>query len=187
MEKYEQEIDLKKVKEFANLEFLAKQVVEGFITGLHKSPFHGFSVEFSEQRLYNNGESIKNIDWKLFARSERLYVKEFEEETNLRCHLVIDTSSSMYFPDILENKIHFSVYAAAAIMELCRRQRDAVSLALFDESLKLFLKAKSTSVHQKLILSNLEKASFLCLVKVLDYFSDYIFLLFLETRAEVTN
>ena len=83
MEKYEQEIDLKKVKEFANLEFLAKQVVEGFITGLHKSPFHGFSVEFSEHRLYNNGESIKNIDWKLFARSERLYVKEFEAETNL--------------------------------------------------------------------------------------------------------
>ena len=81
-----------------NLDFFANQVVEGFLTGLHKSPFHGFSVEFAEHRMYNNGDSIKNIDWKLFARSDKLFVKRFEEETNLRCHLVIDSSSSMYFP-----------------------------------------------------------------------------------------
>jgi len=83
---------------FINLQLLARQVVEGFITGLHKSPFHGFSVEFAEHRLYNSGDSIKNIDWKLYGRTDRLFVKRFEEETNLRCQLVVDVSSSMYFP-----------------------------------------------------------------------------------------
>ena len=82
-----------------NLDFLARQVVEGFLTGLHKSPYHGFSVEFSEHRPYVPGDSFKNIDWKLFARSDKLYVKNFEEETNLRCHILLDTSSSMFFPD----------------------------------------------------------------------------------------
>lgn len=82
---------------FRNLELLAKKVVEGFITGLHKSPFHGFSVEFAEHRLYNKGESTRHIDWKLFARTDRLYVKRYEEETNLRCQMVIDASSSMFF------------------------------------------------------------------------------------------
>ena len=78
-----------------NLDFFARQVVEGFLTGLHKSPYHGFSVEFAEHRLYNTGDSVKNIDWKLFARSDRLFVKKFEDETNLRSHILIDTSSSM--------------------------------------------------------------------------------------------
>ena len=84
--------------QFGNLELLAKQVVEGFITGLHKSPFHGFSVEFAEHRIYNKGESTRHIDWKLFARSGKLFTKKYEEETNLRCQLVIDASSSMFFP-----------------------------------------------------------------------------------------
>ena len=88
----------RKILQFSKLEFLAKQVVEGYITGLHKSPFHGFSVEFAEHRLYNKGESTRHIDWKLFARSEKLFIKRYEEETNLRCQLVIDTSSSIYFP-----------------------------------------------------------------------------------------
>ena len=82
------------IEPFKNLEFLAKKVVEGFITGLHKSPFHGFSVEFAEHRLYNAGESTRHIDWKLFARTEKLFIKRYEEETNLRCQIVIDTSSN---------------------------------------------------------------------------------------------
>ena len=82
-----------------NLDFFARQVVEGFITGLHKSPYHGFSVEFAEHRIYNVGESTRNIDWKLFARTDKLFVKRYEEETNLRCQLVIDASSSMYYPN----------------------------------------------------------------------------------------
>src|SRR3984957_9947857 len=112
--------DNQEIRHLANLDLLARQVVEGFITGLHQSPFHGFSVEFAEHRLYNQGESTKNIDWKVFARSEKLFVKRFEEETNLRCELVLDTSSSMYFPDEKEckqknllNKMQFSVLAAA--------------------------------------------------------------------------
>ena len=86
------------IKKIENLDLLAKQVVEGFITGLHKSPFHGFSVEFAEHRLYNSGESTRHIDWKLFARTDKLFIKRFEEETNLRCRIIIDQSSSMYFP-----------------------------------------------------------------------------------------
>ena len=89
-------MDLAKIREYGNVEFLAKQMVEGFITGLHKSPFHGFSVEFAEHRLYNNGESTRHIDWKVFAKTDRIYTKRYEEETNLRCNLLIDTSSSMY-------------------------------------------------------------------------------------------
>ena len=83
---------------YENLDLLASQVVEGFITGLHKSPFHGFSVEFAEHRLYNTGESTKNIDWKLYGRTDKLFVKRFDEETNLRCHILMDVSSSMYYP-----------------------------------------------------------------------------------------
>ena len=89
---------LKEVRQFDNLEFLAKQVVEGFMVGLHKSPFHGYSVEFAEHRLYNPGESIKHLDWKVFARTDRMYVKRYEEETNLRCQLVLDVSKSAAIP-----------------------------------------------------------------------------------------
>ena len=83
-----------------NLELLAKQVVEGFIIGLHKSPFHGFSAEFAEHKVYNSGESTKHMDWKLFAKTDRLYTKRYEEETNMRCHLIIDNSSSMHYPNL---------------------------------------------------------------------------------------
>ena len=108
------QLDLAKVREFGNLEFLAKQLVEGFITGLHKSPFHGFSVEFAEHQLYNTGETTRNIDWKVYAKTDRLYVKRYEEETNLRCHLLLDTSSSMYYPEDSYGKMTFSVMAAAS-------------------------------------------------------------------------
>src|SRR5436189_4403450 len=105
-------INRQEIEPFRNLELFARKVVEGFITGLHKSPFHGFSVEFAEHRLYNKGESTRHIDWKLFARSDKLFVKRYEEETNLRCQIVIDTSSSMHFPkDSENNKLRFSVYA----------------------------------------------------------------------------
>ncbi len=92
--------DIEYIPEFDNLELIAKQVVEGFITGLHKSPFHGFSVEFAEHRLYNKGESTKHIDWKLYARTEKLFVKKYEEETNLRGQIIIDVSSSMLYPKV---------------------------------------------------------------------------------------
>ncbi len=140
-----------------NLELLAKQVVEGFITGLHKSPFHGFSVEFAEHRLYNTGDSVKNIDWKLFAKTDKLFSKRYEEETNLRCQFVIDTSSSMYFPDDKYNKLIFSVQSTAALMYLLKKQRDAFGLSLFTDQLTLNTAAKSTNTHQKYLFSHLEQ------------------------------
>lgn len=141
----------------SSLELLAKQVVEGFITGLHKSPFHGFSVEFAEHRLYNNGDSVKSIDWKLFAKTDKLFSKRYEEETNLRCQFVIDVSSSMYFPDDKYNKLTFAVQSTAALIYLLKRQRDAFGLSLFTNELKLNTPAKSTSVHQKFLFTKLEE------------------------------
>jgi uncharacterized protein (DUF58 family) len=156
-------IDANRIQQFGALDFIAKQVVEGFIVGLHKSPFHGFSVEFAEHRLYNKGESIKHIDWKLYGRTDKLFVKRYEEETNLRCQLILDISSSMYFP-IKENisidnpnKITFSVYAAAALIHLFKKQRDAFGLSLFSESIDLFTQTKSSSIHQKFLYGELEK------------------------------
>tara|TARA_R110001592_G_C13075313_1_gene742145 strand:+ start:412 stop:1323 length:912 start_codon:yes stop_codon:yes gene_type:complete len=151
------EIDIQQIQKLENLELIAKQVVEGFITGLHKSPFHGFSVEFAEHRLYNTGESTKHVDWKLFGRTEKLFVKRYEEETNLRCQLVIDASSSMYFPDNSINKLQFSIYAAASLMNLLKKQRDAFGVSIFSDELDLHTPAKSSTVHQKLILNELEK------------------------------
>lgn len=151
-------IDRFKLAQFGNLEILAKQVVEGFITGLHKSPFHGFSVEFAEHRLYNKGESTRHIDWKLFARSGKLFTKKYEEETNLRCQLVIDCSSSMLFPkgnDV--SKLEFSIYAAASFIELLKKQRDAVGISLFTDQIDLHTQAKSSPAHHRFLYSELEK------------------------------
>ena len=141
-----------------NLDFFANQVVEGFLTGLHKSPFHGFSVEFAEHRMYNNGDSIKNIDWKLFARSDKLFVKRFEEETNLRCHLVIDSSSSMYFPlHLKNNKLNFSLLSSACLMNLFRRQRDAFGITFFSDEVNFHSEAKLSKKHYFRLIHELEK------------------------------
>lgn len=142
---------------YGNLELLAKQVVEGFITGLHKSPFHGFSVEFAEHRLYNTGDSVKNIDWKLFAKTDKLFSKRYEEETNLRCQFVIDTSSSMYFPNNEYNKLTFAIQSTASLIYLLKKQRDAFGLSLFTDQLTLSTQAKSTNAHQKYLFAQLEQ------------------------------
>lgn len=152
--------DIQQFQEFDNLGLIAHQVVEGFITGLHRSPFHGFSVEFAEHRLYNQGESTRQIDWKLFARTDKLFVKQYEEETNLRCQLVIDTSSSMLFPyntgnRRLQNKLAFSVYTAAALIHLLRKQRDAVGLTLFSDQLEFHSLPRLSAVHAELLMGKL--------------------------------
>lgn len=155
-------IDHNRIQQFGSLEFIARQVVEGFIVGLHKSPFHGFSVEFAEHRLYNTGESIKHIDWKLFGRTDKLFVKRYEEETNLRCRIVLDVSSSMYFPvrDKITvdnpNKITFSVYSAASLIYLLKKQRDAFGLSLFSDRIEKHTQARSSSTHQKYLYSEME-------------------------------
>jgi uncharacterized protein (DUF58 family) len=147
----------------SNLELLAQQVVEGFIVGLHRSPFHGFSVEFAEHRLYNPGESTRNIDWKVYGRTDKLFVKKFQEETNLRCHIVVDASSTMYFPwdekqpakHKYSNKFCFAAQSAAVLMNALRRQRDAFGLTLFDDDVRLSTHAKSSTVHYRMLLANL--------------------------------
>ncbi len=151
---------LSEVKDFENIELLAKQVVEGFIIGLHKSPFHGFSVEFAEHRIYNPGETTKNIDWKVFARTDKMFVKRYEEETNLRCQIVIDASSSMYFPKDEKgygNKMKFSVLCAAALINLLKKQRDAVGLSVFTNHLLINTPAKGSLQHIEGLFANLEK------------------------------
>ncbi len=146
---------------FGNLELLARQVVEGFITGMHKSPFHGFSVEFAEHRIYNPGESTRHIDWKLYARTEKLFVKRFEEETNLRCHIVIDNSSSMHFSGegrkTASSKLDFAVESSAALIYLLRKQRDAVGLSLLSDKTELHTTARSSGVHHRLLFTHLER------------------------------
>ncbi|RZL33262.1 MAG: DUF58 domain-containing protein, partial [Pedobacter sp.] len=126
-------------------------------TGLHKSPFHGFSVEFAEHRLYNTGDSVKNIDWKLFAKTDKLFSKRYEEETNLRCQFVIDSSSSMYFPDEKYNKLTFAVQSTACLMYLLKKQRDAFGLSLFTDKVTLNTSAKSTNTHQKYLFAQLDQ------------------------------
>lgn len=156
--------EINEIKGFKNLELLAHQVVEGFISGLHKSPFHGFSAEFAEHRLYNQGESTKHIDWKLYAKTDRLYTKRYEEETNLRCHLIIDNSSSMHYPSFNNfninqlNKISFSALAAAAIMNLLKRQRDAVGLSIYSDHYDYFSDEKGSERHHQMLLAKLNEA-----------------------------
>lgn len=148
---------------FTNLELLAKQVVEGFISGLHKSPFHGFSAEFAEHKIYNNGESTKHIDWKLFAKTDKLYTKRYEEETNLRCHLILDNSASMHYPEMRSfsrvslNKIGFSVLAAASLMQILKRQRDAVGMSVFSDHYEYFSPEKGSERHHQMLLNELDR------------------------------
>lgn len=151
------------IRRVENLEFLARQVVEGFILGLHKSPFHGFSVEFAEHRIYNPGESVRYVDWKVYGRTDRMYTKKFEEETNLRCQIVIDASSSMYYPEPEAkqkgtgfNKILFSAVCASALIHLLKLQRDAAGLSIFADEMLLHTKAASNNVHHKLLQTQLE-------------------------------
>lgn len=148
------------IRQLGNLELLAKQVVEGFLIGLHKSPFHGFSVEFAEHRQYNPGDPLKNVDWRVFGRTERMYTKRYEEETNLRCQFVIDCSSSMHFPyapkgEPMFNKLAFSLVATAALINLLQKQRDAFGLSLFDDKIIQHTTARNSNSHYKLLMTYL--------------------------------
>ncbi len=155
--------ELQKSTLFQNLELLANQVVEGFISGIHKSPFHGFSAEFAEHKIYNNGESTKHIDWKLFAKTDKLYTKRYEEETNLRCHMILDSSASMYYPEVKEvsvgnlNKIGFGILAIAALMNILKRQRDAVGLSVFADGYNYYSPEKGSERHHHMLLAKLSE------------------------------
>lgn len=156
------ESQIEKISSFQHLELLANQIVEGFISGMHKSPFHGFSAEFAEHKVYNVGESTKHIDWKLFAKTDRLYTKKFEEDTNLRCHIIIDNSSSMHYPKLddkekfFQNKIGFSVLASAVLMNILKKQRDAIGLSVFSDTYEYYSPEKGSDRHHRMILNALE-------------------------------
>ena len=156
------ESQIKTISSFNNLELLANQIVEGFISGMHKSPFHGFSAEFAEHKLYNAGETTKHIDWKLFAKTDRLYTKKYEEETNLRCHLIIDNSSSMHYPKLRDNqsfhknKIGFSILASAVLMSLLKKQRDAIGLSIYSDNYEYYAPEKGSDRHHRMIINQLE-------------------------------
>ncbi|QKX04318.1 DUF58 domain-containing protein [Aquimarina sp. TRL1] len=152
-----------KTSGFINLELLAKQVVEGFISGMHKSPFHGFSAEFAEHKIYNSGESTKHIDWKLYAKTDKLYTKRYEEETNLRCHIIIDNSASMHYPKIKEhhidtlNKSSFAALASACLMQILKKQRDAIGLSIYSDQYDYYAPEKGSERHHQMLLSKLSE------------------------------
>ena len=158
------QLELNKAGGFKNLELLAKQVVEGFIAGMHKSPFHGFSAEFAEHKIYNQGESTKHIDWKLYAKTDRLYTKRYDEETNLRCHLIVDNSSSMHYPEFAGtsinnlNKIAFSALASASLMHILKKQRDAVGLSIYSDTYDFYSPEKGSERHHHMLLNKLSEA-----------------------------
>lgn len=147
---------------YNSIDFKTTQIVEGFMTGFHKSPFHGFSVEFAEHRLYNTGESTKHIDWRLYARTDKLFVKRFEEETNLRAMFVLDTSSSMFFPynktqkEEKNNKFSFSVYACGVIMQILYKQRDAFGLSFISKEIDYISPIKTNLAHKQYLFTLLE-------------------------------
>lgn len=153
--------ELNKSEGFKNLELLAKQVVEGFIAGMHKSPFHGFSAEFAEHKIYNRGESTRHIDWKLYAKTDKLYTKRYDDETNLRCHIILDNSSSMHYPQTKDftinnlNKIGFSVLAAASLMQVLKKQRDAVGLSIYSNIYDYYAPEKGSERHHQMLLNHL--------------------------------
>lgn len=150
-------IRIDQLTDFGNLEFLAKQAVEGFITGLHKSPYNGFSVEFAEHSQYNTGDSTRHIDWKVFGRTDKLYLKNYEDETNLKCQIVLDNSSSMYYPTDTKAKIKFSALATASLCRLMQKQRDAVGFIGFGTDIKVSTPIKSSKLHFHNILTQLHK------------------------------
>ena len=147
------------VAQLANMELRARFVVEGFITGLHKSPYHGFSVELTEHRQYMPGDEIKHIDWKAYGKTDRFYIKQFEEETNLKSYIIVDASRSMNYASKGNlKKFEYASYVAAALSFMMIEQRDAVGLTLFDEGIRVSLPPRATRSYLKEILKELESA-----------------------------
>ncbi|CUS97605.1 DUF58 domain-containing protein [Candidatus Chrysopegis kryptomonas] len=157
-ENHRKYLDPKVVSKLSNLELIARLVVEGFIVGLHKSPYHGFSVEFSEHRQYSPGDETRYIDWKVYGRTDRYFIKQFEEETNLRAYIILDASGSMaYSSGDNVRKFDYACYLAGALAYLMMMQRDAVGLVIYDEGIRKFLPPRSVRSYLDVILSELER------------------------------
>lgn len=149
--------------QFSEFELLAQSILEGFISGMHKSPFHGFSAEFAEHKIYNNGDSTRHIDWKLFAKTDKLYTKRFDEETNMRCHIIVDQSASMYYPnrkqhpELNYNKVEFSALASAVLLQILKKQRDAAGLSLYDDKYDFYAPEKGNERHFQMLITKLNE------------------------------
>ena len=152
-------LDPKTLVKIERLDLIARSVVEGFVTGLHKSPFHGFSVEFAEHREYAPGDDLKHLDWKVFGRTDRYYIKEYEEETNLAAYAVLDASESMSFKSEHApcTKFEYARMIAAALLYLVLNQRDSVGLVTFDKDVREFIAPSAHASHLKLLLNQLQK------------------------------
>jgi uncharacterized protein (DUF58 family) len=157
MEDYRRFLKPEVVSKLSGMEIKARLVVEGFIAGLHKSPYHGFSVEFAEHRQYMPGDPIRNIDWKVYAKSDRYFVKEFEEETNLKAYILLDTSGSMAYKSDGIPKLEYSCYLSASLSYLMLKQRDSVGLVVFDQHIRKYIPPKSTMTHLNNLLKELDK------------------------------
>ena len=145
------------ISKLENLQIKAKKVVEGFIVGLHKSPFHGFSVEFSDHRAYGNGDELKHIDWKLWAKTDRFFIKRYEEETNLKAFIIVDQSRSMKYSSLSISKMEYSKVLAASLSYLLIKNQDAVGMYSFNTRIKKSIPAKSTKGHLNILLSEMER------------------------------
>src|SRR5260370_11491553 len=149
--------DPSELRKYGGLTLVARTLVEGFLTGVHKSPYKGFSVEFAEHRQYYPGDEIRHIDWRAYGKTDRYYIKEYEEETNLRAHLLVDASGSMAYKGRYPSKFEYAQYIAASIAYLMLHQRDAVGLALHDTLVRKLIKPKASSQHLLQVLNTVEQ------------------------------
>jgi len=155
---YKKLLDPAVIARLKTLELKSRTVVEGFMVGYHKSPYHGFSVEFSQHRPYMQGDAIRNIDWKVFAKSEKYYIKQYEEETNLIAHVILDSSKSMDYKNKGSiTKFEYSKILSASLINLLLRQQDAVGLAVYSDSIKSYIKPKAQTTYLKTLLTEIEK------------------------------
>ena len=145
------------INQLDNLYLKAQTIVEGYMAGLHKSPYHGFSIEFSEHRAYETGDEVKNIDWKLWSKTDKYYIKRFEEETNLSAHIFLDSSKSMQFSSLDITKFEYSKMITAALIYLMIKQKDAVGLAVFDSKIKVTIPPKSNKAHLNTLLTMVDQ------------------------------
>jgi uncharacterized protein (DUF58 family) len=153
-------LDPNTLTKLSRIDIIARLVVEGFISGLHKSPYRGFSVEFAEHREYAPGDDLKHLDWKVFGRTDRFYIKQYEEETNLRSNILLDTSESMVYKGAGPlTKLEYGCYVAASLAYMLLQQQDAVGLATFDSEIRRFVPAKSSPAHLRLLLHELNVAA----------------------------
>jgi uncharacterized protein (DUF58 family) len=151
-------LDPEVISKLASMDIKARLVVEGFVTGLHKSPYKGFSVEFAEHRQYMEGDPIKHIDWKVYAKTDRFYIKEFEEETNLKAYILLDVSGSMGFKSNGISKLEYGSYLAASLSYLMLKQQDSVGLLLFDDKIREYIPPRSSPIHLHILFNSLQNA-----------------------------